>query len=141
MNKWAKQSGFTIVELLIVIVVIGILAAITIVAYNGIQTRARNAERTSEISSLQKALELYKVDNGAYPTSDGIYSLAPLTTALVPKYISAIPTDPQSSNPYYYVSNASPSRYAFRVGYEPTACKRGNDSSEGTGWWSMGYCT
>ena len=40
-----KQTGFTIVELLIVIVVIGILAAITIVAFNGVQQRARDAQR------------------------------------------------------------------------------------------------
>jgi general secretion pathway protein G len=49
---WAKQkqqSGFTIVELLIVIVVIGILAAITIVAYNGVQNRAKTAALTSDL--------------------------------------------------------------------------------------------
>ena len=56
--------GFTIVELLIVIVVIAILAAITIVAYNGIQVRARDNDRKSSISTLAKAFSLYKVDNG-----------------------------------------------------------------------------
>lgn len=67
---WAKQtsrSGFTIVELLIVIVVIGILAAITIVAYNGIQSRARDNGRITKIKSIAKAIEMYKVDNGRYP--------------------------------------------------------------------------
>jgi prepilin-type N-terminal cleavage/methylation domain-containing protein len=67
---WAKhkQTGFTIVELLIVIVVIAILAAITIVAYNGIQQRARDTKRASDANSLIKALEVYKFTNGAYPT-------------------------------------------------------------------------
>lgn len=64
-----RQSGFTIVELLIVIVIIAILAAITIVAYNGIQERALNSDRDARITSIQKALEMYYIDNGEYPTS------------------------------------------------------------------------
>src|SRR5690349_8493132 len=64
-----KQRGFTIVELLIVIVVIAILAAITIVAYNGIQQRARVSSVTSALSQAKKKLELYKIDNSGYPAS------------------------------------------------------------------------
>lgn len=62
-----KQRGFTIVELLIVIVVIAILAAITIVAYNGVQARGRDARRVSDMQAIVKALEMYKADNGQYP--------------------------------------------------------------------------
>lgn len=51
-----KQRGFTIVELLIVIVVIGILAAITIVAYSGIQDRARQTKITSDLQTINKAI-------------------------------------------------------------------------------------
>jgi len=65
-----RQSGFTIVELLIVIVVIGILAAITIVAYNGIQSRANDAAVQSDIKNLAKQFELFKVDKGVYPAGD-----------------------------------------------------------------------
>lgn len=66
---WAKhkQTGFTIVELLIVIVVIGILAAITIVAYNGIQGRAQSAAVSSALEQTSKKLALYAVDNNNYP--------------------------------------------------------------------------
>lgn len=67
MNVWAKQKGFTIVELLIVIVVIGILAAITIVAFSGVQQRGRDARRLSDVVAIKKALELYKVDTGTFP--------------------------------------------------------------------------
>ena len=62
-----KQKGFTIVELLIVIVVIGILAAITVVAYNGIQTRGENSKTISAVSVWAKGLQLYKIDKGSYP--------------------------------------------------------------------------
>jgi len=65
------SSGFTIVELLIVIVVIGILAAITIVAYNGIQVRARDTTRVADLKGVQKALELFYADQGRFPTTPG----------------------------------------------------------------------
>lgn len=68
------QQGFTIVELLIVIVIIGILAAITIVAYNGVQQRARASAASSALSSVRKKLELYKVDNGGYPLTGSLAS-------------------------------------------------------------------
>lgn len=61
------KSGFTIVEILIVIVVIGILASISIVAYNGVQSRSRDAKRLSDVQAIQKSLELYKTDRGTYP--------------------------------------------------------------------------
>lgn len=60
---WAKQKGFTIVELLIVIVVIAILAAITIVAYNGIQDRAKTSKASAALNQAAKKLRLWQVDN------------------------------------------------------------------------------
>ena len=63
-----NRRGFTIVELLIVIVVIAILAAISIVAYNGIQSRGETAKTISAVSTWVKALQLYKAENGSYPT-------------------------------------------------------------------------
>lgn len=64
-----KQSGFTIVELLIVIVVIGILAAITIVSYNGIQDRAHDAVTKSDLSTAKQRFDMYQAENGTYPMS------------------------------------------------------------------------
>jgi general secretion pathway protein G len=69
-KQWSKQDGFTIVELLIVIVVIGILAAITIVAYNGIQQRAVVASLTSDLVNASNKLKLYQVDNSGYPLTN-----------------------------------------------------------------------
>lgn len=66
--KKRANSGFTIVELLIVIVVIGILAALVIVTYNGIQQKARDTERKTDIKALQGHMEAYWADNAKYPT-------------------------------------------------------------------------
>jgi general secretion pathway protein G len=65
----AKSHGFTIVELLIVIVVIAILAAVSIVAYNGIQDRANDTAVKSDIASLVKTIKLEAVKEGheVYP--------------------------------------------------------------------------
>lgn len=65
-----KQTGFTIAELLIVVVVIAILATISIVAYRGIQERARTSALASSLTQAAKKLSLWQVDSlGQYPTS------------------------------------------------------------------------
>jgi prepilin-type N-terminal cleavage/methylation domain-containing protein len=64
-----RTTGFTIVELLIVIVVIGILAAITIVAYNGIQNRARASAASSAAAQAAKKLAAFAVDGNGYPAT------------------------------------------------------------------------
>jgi prepilin-type N-terminal cleavage/methylation domain-containing protein len=68
-QRTAKQNGFTIVELLIVIVVIGILAAITIVAFNGVNERAVDASLQSDIRSGSNKVQASYIETGDYPSS------------------------------------------------------------------------
>lgn len=77
LNK--QQSGFTIIELLIVIVVIGILAALVLNAFGNIQERARDTERKTDINAIHAQLEIYHADNGVYPDEE---TKAGLETAL-----------------------------------------------------------
>lgn len=140
---WAKQkhSGFTIVELLIVVVVIAILAAITIVAFNGVQQRARDSRRSSDVANIKKLLEMYKTDNSTYPAvcaggDNSGCSVSNLSTALVPTYTQSVPQDPSSpTKTYDYVKGTGPDSYGIYIrGYESTpVCKTGVGIA--SGWW------
>lgn len=68
LKKLQAEHGFTIVELLIVIIIIGILAALVITTFNGIQQRARDNERETDIKALHSQVEAYFVENDRYPT-------------------------------------------------------------------------
>ena len=71
MNRYRAflSKGFTIVELLVIIAIIGILTTIVIVAYNGIQESARRNVKISDMKSVQKLVELYNAQNGVYPAT------------------------------------------------------------------------
>ena len=108
-----KQKGFTIVELLIVIVVIAILAGITIVAYNGIQTRARDNVRKADLNSLAKAIEAFYAINGNYPMPpgwctqfSGVPYISAFKTEIAP-FMQNVPLDPLYANTYqdYFYRN------------------------------------
>lgn len=73
-KKLKAEKGFTIVELLIVIVVIGILAAIVIVAYTGITQQANTNKAKSNASSVQKVAEAINADSGNYPTTEANFT-------------------------------------------------------------------
>lgn len=68
-KKQLSNSAFTIVELLVVIVVIGVLAAITVVVYTGITSRATAVSLQSDLENASKLLKLDQVTNGSFPTS------------------------------------------------------------------------
>lgn len=69
-NIKTKSRGFTIVELLIVVVIIAILAAITIVAYNGIQNRAKASSAQSLANAIAKKAEAFNATESTYPASN-----------------------------------------------------------------------
>ncbi|MEK7188919.1 MAG: prepilin-type N-terminal cleavage/methylation domain-containing protein [Patescibacteria group bacterium] len=66
-----KRQGFTLIELLVVIAIIGVLSTLAVVSLNNAREKSRDAKRVSDIKQVQTALELYFVDNNAYPVGTG----------------------------------------------------------------------
>jgi len=138
------KSGFTIVELLIVIVVIGILAAITIVAYNGIQNRTNDAAIQSDLSNYAKKIRLAEADTGSLPVAGAIrtagvstgsstafpgFTFAPSKSAyhtanLNLFYCSGV----SGSTPLFYIAARSKSGTAFRYHSNATLETMGSTS-------------
>lgn len=121
-----RSTGFTIVELLIVIVVIAILAAISMVAFTGIQQRARDSTRDADIAQIAKALELYYIDHGKYPSGRGSTNINTWWTtssdaswatleASLEKYLGgkALPRDPQQGEVAAMSGGKSYDYYSF----------------------------
>jgi general secretion pathway protein G len=103
-----KERGFTLVEMMVVIVIIGLLATIVIINVMPATERAAQARVRADLSTIEQAVDMYKLENLRYPsTQEGL-------NALVPKYIRRLPNDPWNS-PYVYVSpgpNGAPYRIA-----------------------------
>ena len=102
--QWAKQkqTGFTIVELLIVVVVIAILAAITIVSYNGITSRANNTAVQNDLSNLAKKIEMIRAEGSSYPL--------PLTASMG---LTATKGSYEVRNNLYYCLSAAGDQFAL----------------------------
>jgi type II secretion system protein G len=92
-----NQKGFTIIELLVVIVIIGILVALTLPNLFAAQARGRDTDRKNELKNVQQKLESYFNDNGAYP--------ADFTAAQADAGVTADETTGPRSDNYTYVSD------------------------------------
>ena len=128
-----KEGGFTLLELLIVIVIIGILALLIIPNITSAPKKARDTQRKTDLRAIQKGLEEYFVSNNNYPTvasagtADSV--LTALTAGTTP-IMKTVPTDPKtpSAAPYQYgyVSAAG-------TAYTLTAClENGGDNGTST---------
>jgi len=109
------SRGFTIVELLIVIIVIGILASISVVAYRGSQDRAEYARAQTDMKNIDDALTVYKAQKGAYPVQLGFVSASSaLEGTLVPGYLDkASILTAKTGYSYAYATNDTGTDYAL----------------------------
>ena len=100
--KNKKVSGFTLLEILVMVIVVGFFAALIIPGLVNGPSRARDASRKNDLRTIKASLENYFNENGSYPTS-----LTQLEEGATP-FIKKLPKDPQTKNDYIYVTNGEP---------------------------------
>jgi prepilin-type N-terminal cleavage/methylation domain-containing protein len=106
MRQILKISGFTLIEILVAVMIFLLLTGIAAVNYQSANRRARDGRRQADLEEVRTKLEIYRADNPGtgYPEPDW----AAVESALVPTYISALPSDPRSGlYTYYYEGTAS----------------------------------
>jgi len=92
----ATKRAFTLIEMLIVIVIIGILAAALVPRLVSVQGRARDTRRKADLSQIGSALAIYKTDNATFPVTSGGVSTR-VAIQYLSGYMTATPTDPVST--------------------------------------------
>lgn len=148
-----SKFGFTLIELLVVISIIGILATLVTANLNAARSRARDAQRKSDVKNTQTALRLYFNDHGVYPAASGggnilgcgaggkslcpwgspfVNGGASCSDAGATCYMSALPKDP-SGQSYFYQQGTDTDSYTLSACLENTSDTSGKTISI-SGW-------
>jgi type II secretion system protein G len=121
-NIIKKQGGFTLLELLIVIVIIGILALLIIPNITSAPKKARDTQRKTDLKAIQKGLEEYFVSNNVYPAQ-----LNDLTTGN-PPIMKSVPNDPKNTGVFVYTYTPANSNTTYVL---HSCLENGGDTSSG----------
>ena len=117
-----SNSGFTLIEILIVVAIIAILASVVLVGLGPTQQSGRDARRISDLHEVQTGLELYYSKYGAYPTSSSVNGSAYSAMSSLLKSsgigVSSVPQDPSAGKTYYYATTGDASSYLLMATLE-----------------------
>jgi general secretion pathway protein G len=138
-----KQNGFTLIEIMVVVVILGILAALVVPKIMGRPDEARVVAARQDIATLMQALKLYKLDNIAYPsTEQGLQALVvkPGSAPIPPNwksggYIDRLPKDPWGHEFQYLNPGLHGEIDVFSLGADGAPGGEGNDGDIGS--WSL----
>ena len=138
-----RQSGFTLIEIMVVVVILGILAALVVPQVMSRPDQAKVTVAQTDITAIGAALDMYKLDNGAYPsTQQGLEALVKKPAGNPqPKswnqdgYLKKLPVDPWG-NPYQYLSPGTKGKLdLYSLGADS---KEGGEDNDGDiGNWSL----
>lgn len=113
-----SNQGFTLLEILVAIAIILVVTAVGVVSYTAINKKARDSKRTSDMQQIRQALEMYRSDNGFYPSVNvsGFDTTANLGATLA-TYMTAVPVDPKDSETQRYLFTATNALNGNYYGY------------------------
>jgi general secretion pathway protein G len=122
-----KKSGFTLIEMLVVIAIIGLLSSTILIGLSSARARARDAKRIADMKQIQNGLEAYHSDSGVYPDEEYFYNT-----------MQGIPQEPQGGQYHYYKEGAD--KYVLGICLEND---RGTDiqsyvPGENDNWYEVG---
>ncbi|PWB31114.1 type II secretion system protein GspG [Pseudomonas sp. SDI] len=133
-SRKRRQGGFTLIEIMIVVVILGVLGALVLPNLMGRPDQAKVTAARTDIQSIATALEIYRLDNGRYPsTAQGLEALvrrpqvAPLPRNWSAQgYLKAVPSDPWGTR-YQYRSPGVKSTQGFDLGSLGADAQPGGD--------------
>lgn len=134
-----RQRGFSLIEIMVVVVIMGILAALVVPNLLDRPDQARVVAARQDIASISQALKLYRLDNGRYPTSEqGLRALVERPDGNLPnwrKYLERLPNDPWD-RPYQYLSPGVHGEFdVFSLGADGQPGGDGSDADIGS--WAL----
>ena len=98
------SKGFTMIELIVVVAILGFLSVFVVSRYTHPQKEARDNRRLADIASIRSALDYFYLDKGFYPPQPAYQTAGIGLISLIPEYLHSLPRDPRGGRDYYYVS-------------------------------------
>lgn len=131
---YSTQRGFTLMELMVVMAIMGILITVGLTSYKSVQTKSRDSRRKNNVKQIASALEAYYNDKGKYPGDDGLGAMVgcgtgdaqtcscggPMQDKNSVLYMPQLPCDPASGRRYFYDAGGSNLSYQLYARIENT---------------------